>query len=138
MFFRSSISLAIRLAIACIFGYAGLQKLTHNAEFASTIDGYDIFADSVVTIVAAYVPWLELVIGAALMFSPTITAACWCSQLLCAGFVSVAAVTLIRRQLFICACFGETIVTSPWSIIARAIILGGLAECLKRMHTRQP
>jgi uncharacterized membrane protein YphA (DoxX/SURF4 family) len=58
----------LRLALACIFMYAGLIKLLDPRAFAHAIAQYDLVPETLLPLVAVGLPALELLAGAGLIF----------------------------------------------------------------------
>ena len=58
----------LRLALACIFIYAGFIKLLDPRAFAHAIAQYDLIPEGLLPLVAVGLPALELLAGAGLIF----------------------------------------------------------------------
>ncbi len=68
-----STALAVRLEVilGAIFIYASLHKIADPPDFAHQICNYKLVLGELVNLAAIYLPWIELVTGAALI------AGCW-------------------------------------------------------------
>jgi hypothetical protein len=53
----------LRIATGLFFIYAGQSKIFHTMEFAQAIRAYDIIPDSLSTLPAIFLPWIELYCG---------------------------------------------------------------------------
>ncbi len=61
------ISCALRLALAAVFFVAGALKAFDPAQFAIDVHNYQMLPRPLSVAVAFYLPWLEIVIGLALL-----------------------------------------------------------------------
>ena len=104
---RAALALVLRLGLGGLLLVAGALKLRAPIAFATEIANYQLIP-AVAPYVAAVLPVLELVIGAALVFAPRAwrrAAALAALGLLATFTVAVASVTL-RRINIDCGCFG--------------------------------
>ena len=101
----SAAVLIIRLALGSLFLYVSIDKITDPSKFALIIHNYRILPVEIINAVALIVPWIEAVLGIALIFGIWIEA----SALLLSGIIVVFIVllmTAIIRGLNIqCGCF---------------------------------
>ena len=124
IFNNSSIELAARWILGLTFIYASVHKILSPADFAKIVYGYNLFPEIFINLIAIIIPFLELVIGFALIigFYPR-SAAITINGLLVA-FIVVLAINLIRGHEFDCGCFsvGQSgYSSSPKVTIARDI-----------------
>lgn len=102
----SIIAWLLRLGLAVVFVYAGAMKLADPAGFAEEIKDYRLVPAVVAPWGALYLPWLEIVVGLAVLIPRTARAA----ALIQAGLMAVFTVALMSawyRGLDItCGCFG--------------------------------
>lgn len=61
---------AVRLVVGGFFIYAGYVKIIDPFAFAKNVYQYQILPDSLINLVALYLPWLELLCGIALILVP--------------------------------------------------------------------
>ncbi|MDI6853141.1 MAG: MauE/DoxX family redox-associated membrane protein [Deltaproteobacteria bacterium] len=62
-FLLSSLSILLGAALGAVFFYAGLQKHLAPFQFAEAVMAYRLFPQSLVGLVAAVLPWVELTAG---------------------------------------------------------------------------
>mgnify|MGYP000241754431 CR=1 FL=1 len=99
------LSLLFRLALGGIFLYAGVVKSQDPAGFAQAIYNYRILPGWAINPMAILLPWVEMVLGAALVLGIWIPGA----SLLASGLLGIFALALcinLARGLDIdCGCF---------------------------------
>jgi cobalt-zinc-cadmium efflux system protein len=61
---------AVRILLGGIFIYAGYVKIIDPAGFAKNVYQYQLLPDFYVNVSALFLPWLEVVTGAALILAP--------------------------------------------------------------------
>jgi putative oxidoreductase len=125
--------LALRLAIAGLFAYAGATKIGDPTAFAVEIDHYQLLP-WLAPYMAAALPALELTLAVALVFFPAPwrrAAALGCLALMVA--FTVAAGSALARKLDIdCGCFGKGSGPITWLTIARDVALVAACAVLVR------
>ena len=135
---RSPVWIAIEwvacLVLGGVFLAAAFPKIAEPAKFALAIYQYGILPDSLVNLVAIYLPWLEISCASALAVLP---AARRGALLLVAGmlvaFTLALAWTFLRGQPVPCGCFGgggES--PSTWLALLRNVGLLALAALALR------
>lgn len=101
------ILLALRILLGAIFVYAGIRKAMDPAGFAADLRGFRILPEMAVEPLAAYVPFLEIFVGAALILGFPYSGA----LVLSGGFLGVFLIfvgSALWRGLDIsCGCFGS-------------------------------
>ena len=99
------IVLALRWFLAAVFIYAGVGKILNPAAFAEDIDNYRMLPYILVTIMAAIMPWLEVLCGLLLIFGKWLKGATL--LLIAMNFVFIIAIgSALARGLDIsCGCF---------------------------------
>lgn len=97
---------AVRLALGLVFLYAGASKALDPAAFAAAVRHYQLVPPIVAGAVAVYLPWLEIVCGAALWYRRTRLGALNLLLLLCLLFAGVLTSALVRHLDIACGCFG--------------------------------
>ncbi len=113
-----------RLTLGLLFLYAGGTKVVDLDGFAGTIASYQLFPYAWNYLVAAILPFIELLAGALLLFNAQVRPASLVLGLLNLIFI-VALVSLIWRGLEIdCGCFGSSgRATTPQEALVRDLVL---------------
>ncbi len=124
----SRASLVARLALAAIYLYAGWDKALHPAEFASQVAAYRLVPANLVTLVAVWLPWLELLAGFCLALGFLAESSALVLGLLSLGFGAGTASALVRGLAIDCGCF-STSASGPvsWGHVALDLGLVALA-----------
>jgi putative oxidoreductase len=113
-----ALALILRLYLAGIFIYASLHKINFPAEFADNIAGYLIVPYWLVSPLALFMPWLELVSGLFLLAGVRVRAASLVIGGMLVMFTVAVIVALIQDTPIGCGCFqsvGEAI--SWWTVL---------------------
>lgn len=119
------IELAARWILGLTFIYASFHKIVSPADFAKIVYGYDLFPEISINLIAIVIPFLELVIGLALIIGIYPRSAAIIISGLLLAFIAASAINLIRGHEFNCGCFfsGQSgYASSPKVTIARDII----------------
>ncbi len=94
----------IRFGLAALFIYSGTVKLINPAAFAINIDNYAILPYIVVTLMAAVLPWLEVICGLALLSGKWIQgAALWIAAMNIVFIIAIAS-AMLRGLDISCGC----------------------------------
>lgn len=122
------LAVVARIIVGGIFLYAGVVKLRDPVAFAGSIAAYRILPYFANYVVAAVLPWLEILCGALLVTGVRFKGATVLLFLLNLIFMGALASALVRGLDIDCGCFrqggGET---SPWVALGRdTLILGAL------------
>lgn len=97
--------LGVRLVVGAVFVSAGYFKLRSPFFFAFSVAEYGILPDSLVTLVAVFLPWLELLIGSALLLGVAVRAGAIIGMALSSVF-ALALVSALTRGLEVnCGCY---------------------------------
>lgn len=94
-----------RLLIGGILIYASLYKILEPALFAKTIWYYHLVPGSLINLEAIVLPWLELIVGLALIAGFWYRGAVFWSNFLVLLFIVVLASTIVRGIDIDCGCF---------------------------------
>lgn len=98
----------VRIIIAMVFIYAGIDKIVHPQGFAQAVFNHQILPDGLINLTAIILPWMELLLGLCLLFN-TYTAG---ASVLAAGlmtlFISIITFNLIRGLDVGCGCFSTS------------------------------
>jgi len=103
--FSPLVSIAFRLALGGIFVYAGAVKSQDPGGFAQAIYNYRILPGSLINPVALILPWVEMVVGGALILGVWIQGATLLVCGLLATFASALFLNLMRGIDVDCGCF---------------------------------
>lgn len=129
--------LSARIALGLIFLYAGCVKISDPLEFAIALKGYRFFNPSLIPYMAIYVPWMEFVCGAALLFNRTRFGASLLATIFGVCFFCVIASAWLRGLEVDCGCLGGRGVVSYSILFAlgRSILLLGVSVYLLVFET---
>lgn len=110
-----SLGVAARAIVGAVLVYAGATKAAGaTEEFAIVIGSYDLLPRDMVMTSAVFLPWVELVIGWALILGFRLRAAAIsCGALFAAFLLAIVSVQLKGIQLPNCGCFGDAIHFTP-------------------------
>ncbi|WP_354639559.1 MauE/DoxX family redox-associated membrane protein [Kitasatospora camelliae] len=100
------IGLAVRLALAVVWGWAGLAKVADPAEAAQAVRAYEILPESLVKPVGWGLPFLELALALLLLIGLGTRIAAAVSAVLLLAFISGIASAWARGISIDCGCFG--------------------------------
>ena len=95
----------LRVAFGLVFLVASVSKLAHPAEFAQIIVNYQLLPDMLVNPLALYLPWLELVCGAALVTNTFVRGASAVLNFLLLVFLGTLWFNVSRGLDISCGCF---------------------------------
>ncbi|WP_216912452.1 MauE/DoxX family redox-associated membrane protein [Nocardia noduli] len=123
------LSAALSSGIGAVLVLAGVPKVGDRARMTRAVRGYRLLPDSFAPVVGAGLPWLEIVLGVALVLgvAPRITGAV--AAALFAAFFVALTVNLVRgRRDLDCGCFAfgagaEEIAHIGWWHASRAAAL---------------
>ncbi|HWO57404.1 MAG TPA: MauE/DoxX family redox-associated membrane protein [bacterium] len=99
------LSLVFRLIVGAVFVYAALDKIMHPDGFAKAVSNYRILPGSLINLVALFLPWLELLTGAALILGTKVEGASFLISGMLVIFLIAVTATLIRGISIDCGCF---------------------------------
>lgn len=139
----TAVSWGLRLVLGGVFVYAGAVKVLDPAQFLTDIGSYRILPYWAAVATAFYLPWLEIVCGAAVWFKRAYRGALALLLVLTVVF-GVLIVSAWARGLDIsCGCFGvsnSSETNYPWLLARDILIFLGLAGLLgmERFRPRVP
>lgn len=114
-----------RVFIGSVFIYASFHKIADPAQFAKIIYGYGLFPAISINLIAILLPYVEIVMGIALIFGVYPRAAAVVLSGILFVFVVAISINLIRGHEFDCGCFSfknNLLHNSAWQLLFRDII----------------
>lgn len=103
-----SLAWLLRMAVGCLLLYASADKILHPQDFAAIVKDYRLLPDSLVNIVALWLPWFELVLGFCLFADWWRHGALFLATALLAAFWVALIVNYFRGIDVNCGCFSST------------------------------
>lgn len=92
------------MGLGALFFYAGLQKLLHIYEFAEAVLAYQILPEFLVGLVAAVLPWMEIIAGLCLVAGLKRRSCLLIISGLLTAFLLVISITMARGLKIDCGC----------------------------------
>ena len=125
-----SVILLARWGLGLTFLYASLGKIGNPARFAQEVGNYDFLPESLVTIFALTLPWVEFLAGLCLLVGLRTRAAALLVAIMNVMFIIALAQAKARGLNVNCGCFSHGGEVEPvgWGIILRDV--GLFALCL--------
>jgi len=124
-----------RLLLGGVFSCAAVLKIMDPSAFVSDIGHYHLLSYPAAVVMAVYLPWLELLCGAAVLFHWRYRGALLVLVALCAVFALALASAWFRGLNIDCGCFGQALASSLPVALLRSFILGSLGIILLRERT---
>lgn len=97
----------LRLALGCVFIYAGAIKAFDTQQFAFDVHHYELTPWTASLLIAVYLPWLEIFAGIALFVRRLYTGAIVVVALLGLTFLAAISSAWWRGLDITCGCFGR-------------------------------
>jgi uncharacterized membrane protein YphA (DoxX/SURF4 family) len=142
----SALALLLRLLLGGLFLWAGLSKVGSPLQTLATIYSYQIvLPDWLAATMAASLPWIEILLGLALLVGlwPPVTLA-WTATLLLA-FTALTAQAWWRELPIDCGCVNLAalhpalaVLSTPGGATLRNLALLAITALLFLLHTRRP
>ena len=126
---------AVLILLACVFGWAGLHKVVHPAEFALSVFRYHLLPHEAVNMASLWIAWIELVSAVLLLFPGMRKEALCILLLLLILFSAGLAVNLARGSHMACGCFSSSATAQPvgWiSLLRNLVLLAAVGYALRR------
>jgi putative oxidoreductase len=92
------------IVLGALFFYAGLQKLLYPYEFAEAVMAYQMVPESLVGLVVALLPWVEIAAGLSLVVGLKPRSCLLILSGLMAAFLLIILITLARGLNIDCGC----------------------------------
>lgn len=125
------LALIFRLIVGAVFIYASLDKIMHPEAFAKSVYNYKLLPPALINITAIFLPWLELLVGAALILGTKVEGASLIISAMLVVFLIAVTTTLIRGISIDCGCFTSS---SAGRKTGWALIVQDLALLLLSLH----
>ena len=110
---RSTIFLFVtRLILGGVFIYASVDKILHPAAFSEAVYNYQLLPDALINLTAIVLPWLELLLGIALVSGVCLPGAAFLCSALLITFFGAMVFNLARGLDIHCGCFSTSQSTS--------------------------
>jgi putative oxidoreductase len=133
------LSIRVQLALGAIFVAAAIPKILDPPSFAHMIYNYRLLPGVAVNVLALFLPWLELVVGLALVLGFWRRTAAGVAGLLLLVFILALSINLLRGNPVNCGCFdvhaadkprAELLAEMRWTIVRDVGILLLVAQVL--------
>jgi uncharacterized membrane protein YphA (DoxX/SURF4 family) len=136
---RISPFVIVRLVLGGVFLYAGFTKVGDPTAFAGAIAAYRILPYFANYLVAAVLPWFEVLCGLLLIADYRTRAAASCVAILNLIFMAALASTIVRGLDIDCGCFSKSAEkTSAWTALGRDVVLFVMALYIAREKKHPP
>jgi putative oxidoreductase len=106
LFSNKYILLLIRVVLAFIFIYAGIEKISNPENFSQSIANYKLLPIEFVNLMALILPWIEVVSGLLLLVGVSVKENSFILTFLLAVFIIAIVISLLRGLDITCGCFG--------------------------------
>ncbi|PLX82196.1 MAG: DoxX family protein [Desulfuromonas sp.] len=139
--FNLALSHCCRLLLGGLFLYAGLLKSIDVSAFAGDIANYRLLPYSLNYLVAATLPYVEVLAGVLLIVNRKVRPAALLLGLLTLVFMAALASALYRGLDIDCGCFREAAKTTPGTALLRdagILALAGITYRLRSGGHRSP
>ena len=112
---------ALGLVLGGIFLYAAHAKILDPRPLVTIIWNYRILPPGPINLMAIYMPWMELVVGLALVTGFKRRAAALCSTGLLVAFMVALGINAVRGVNVACGCFSTSAddVHNAWLLVLR-------------------
>jgi len=100
--------LLLRLVLALVFIYAGVEKISDPERFSQSISNYKLLPVMFVNFFAIVLPWIEVVAGLLLLFGIEVKENSFILSILLLVFISAIGISLARGLNIECGCFGTS------------------------------
>lgn len=117
----------LRLVVGALLLYAGTSKLFEPLAFYQSVLQYRLLPGSASVLAAAVLPWVEVVIGAALLLDVATLGAWLAGWLLFALFTAARAIALLQGTSVARGCAAVPESVTSWQGVALTATLAALA-----------
>lgn len=112
-----------RLILAGVFIYSGYVKIQEPLQFAVAISDYKLVPENLIFPMAKYLPWFEIILGAAILIGWKIRYFSAAAAALLLVFIAVLGITIARGIEANCGCFSLDEPISPLTVLRDSLIL---------------
>lgn len=118
---RRALVILSSFALAVVFAWACIPKILAPHDFAVMVFRYQLLPFALINLVAIYLPWVELVSAAAVLFPATRRGAALILLVMLAVFTGALILNIARGINVACGCFSvdESAAVSGWWNVAR-------------------
>jgi putative oxidoreductase len=122
---RDYLVIAVSMAVAAVFIYAGIDKLRDPLQFADSIEGFAILPAALIGLLALSLPPYEVASGLLLLWPQTRRIGALAVAAVSMVFFAALASALIRGLTLDCGCFGVGAPSRPrmWLELALDVLL---------------
>jgi uncharacterized membrane protein YphA (DoxX/SURF4 family) len=133
------IAILLRAGLGGVFLFAGLSKIGRPYAFLEQVFMYEMVPQSIALAVAMFFPWMEIVLGAFVLYGLALRGSYAVMVTLGAVFVVAQMTALLRGSEISCGCFGGELDEGKVSgfTIARTALLAALATVALLQAYRQ-
>jgi putative oxidoreductase len=138
---RDYVGLAVSLALAAVFVYAGIDKLRDPLQFADSIAAFAMLRASFINLLALSLPIFEIACGLALLWAPSRPVGALAVSIISVVFFTALSSALLRGLTLDCGCFGVGAPSRPrmWLELALdVVLLSGALSVYLRSIGRSP
>jgi putative oxidoreductase len=113
------LTLLSRVLIGGMYIVASFYKIIEPVSFAKSIWQYHMVPGSLINLMALILPWLEVLIGLAIIFGLAYRGAIWWANLLLMVFIVALTATIVRGIDIDCGCFkaGKSATGPAWKAL---------------------
>lgn len=140
MSFASTVVFVIRLALGAVMLVAGVMKVLDPEAFSVSVQGYRLVPFVVAAAIATYLPWVEVVVGIALIAGCQVRGAAASVGLMSVVFLVAIGSAWVRGLDIACGCFGSEAsgpVAYPWHMLGNVVMLAASVILMLRWGTRE-
>lgn len=111
------LKLLARIMVAIVFLFFGVEKIAAPAKFAKEILNYGFFPLFSVNLIAIILPWIEVIVGFALLFGIRIKSSAFLSGMLMLGFIVAVGIAIAMGLDISCGCSASHDLKVGWQKI---------------------
>ena len=135
---RSYLTLPLRVVLGGIFIYAGTLKIADPVAFAGNVAAYKLLPPFGNYLMAATLPWVELLCGLLLLLGLRLRAGATLILLMNLVFTLALTTAIVRGLDIDCGCFRQGgPKTTPWTALLRDLAFMTGALLLLRLEKRR-
>ena len=130
--------LLFRLIVGGVFIWAAVLKIPEAADLAKSMAQFELLPQVLIPPFSYFLPWLELLCGAALILGIWLPAAAVWTNILLVVFSLAIVSTLIRGIDADCGCFGEAKMPGgSWGTLIKNLVMLPLGVMILRYSWRR-